>query len=258
MGPPHCVSGAGALLAVQGLSVSFGGIRALDGVGLHIHASELLALIGPNGSGKTTLFNCISGVYRANQGEIRLDGRLLTGLRPDEITAFGIARTFQNIRLVHTLTVIENILLGRHRRLEGSWPLAFLGFLGREVEHRRKAEEIIEFLGLEAVRKARAGEIPFGVQRKVELARALALEPRLLLLDEPAAGLTTEEKQELVYYLREIRGRLGPALLLVEHDLALAAAACDRMMALNSGRVLAEGTAKEVQNHPEVRRAYVG
>lgn len=247
-----------SLLAVRSLSLSFGGIRALENVSLSVDSGQVLALIGPNGSGKTSLFNCICGAYKPTEGEIRLGGRALNSLRPDAIARFGVGRTFQNIRLFHQLTALENIMLGRHQHYHLGFFSALIGHLAREVEQKAKAEEIVEFLGLEAVRKTRAGDVPFGIQRKIELGRALALEPRLLLLDEPAAGLTSEEKQELVYYIREIRGRLKPGIILVEHDLSMAAGAADRMLALSSGRVIAEGLPSAVQNNPEVQRVYLG
>ena len=246
------------LLEVRDLHLSFGGIRALSGMSLELAEGETLALIGPNGSGKTSLFNCVTGLYRPDAGEIDFAGESLLGASPDRVAARGIARTFQTLRLFTSLSVLDNLMVGRHRHFRRRLLDAVLRRRAEEVRHRERCEEIVEFLGLEAWRKRRAADCPYGVQKRVELGRALATEPRLLLLDEPASGLTAEEKEEVGYWIHEIRGRLGITLLIVEHDLRLAGRLAGRMVALEEGTKIAEGTPEEVQRHPEVVRAYLG
>lgn len=246
------------ILNITDLSISFGGIQALAEIGLEVAPGEILTVIGPNGSGKTTLFNCISGVYRPDTGDIELKGESLLGLSPDGVARKGVARTFQNLRLFMHMTVLDNLLLGRHIRMRKNPLHAFLRLRVQELRHRPVVEEIIEFLGLQAFRQARVSDCPYGVQKRVEIGRALAMEPSLLLLDEPIAGLTAEEKEETAYHITEIRGRYKTAILLVEHDLRIASRLADRMIALDYGQKIAQGTAEEVQKSPEVIRAYVG
>jgi len=245
------------ILSITDLSISFGGIQALAEIDLAVESGEILTVIGPNGSGKTTLFNCISGVYRPDGGDIALEGESLLGLTPDAVARKGVARTFQNLRLFLHMTVLDNLLLGRHIRMHKNPVHAFLRRRAEELRHRPVVEEIIDFLGLEAFRKARVSDCPYGVQKRVEIGRALAMEPRLLLLDEPIAGLTAEEKEETAYHITEIRGRFRTAILLVEH-LRIASRLADRMVALDYGQKIAQGTPEEVQKTPEVIRAYVG
>ncbi|HYS08790.1 MAG TPA: ABC transporter ATP-binding protein [Myxococcales bacterium] len=246
------------LLEVRDLSLRFGGVRALRGLDLTLAEDETVAVIGPNGSGKTSLFNCVSGAYRPTSGAIRFRGESLLGLSPDRVARRGIARTFQNLRLFLALPVIDNLLLGRHLHFRKNLFAAALRLRGEEIRHRERCEEIIEFLDLEEHRKTRAGDCPYGVQKRVELGRALAAEPRLLLLDEPASGLTAEEKEEVAYWLHEARGRFRLTLLFVEHDLRFASRLATRMVALDRGEKIAEGTPEEVQRRPEVARAYLG
>jgi len=246
------------------LSISFGGLKAVDGVSFRVEKNRIFSIIGPNGSGKTTIFNLISGIYRPDGGGVYLEGANLTGLSPDRIARRGIARTFQNIELFSNASVLSNLLLGRHIHMKTG---VFSGALlwGRrsraareEIRNREVVERIIDFLDLQSVRDLPVASLPYGKRKLVELGRALALEPRLLLLDEPSAGMNTEEKEDLNLWIRDIREDYDVTILLIEHDMNMIMGISDRIMAVNQGQTVVEGTPQEVQNHPEVIRAYLG
>ena len=250
-----------ALLSVERVALSFAGVRALDEVSLSAEEGELVAVIGPNGAGKTSLFNCISGVYRPQQGQIHLDGVAILGRRQDEITGLGVARMFQNLALFGQLTVLENMLLGSHRHFRSSWwhdALWMRKTRSEEVTHRQHVEQIIDFLNLEAVRKTPVAILPYGILKRVELGRALCMRPRLLLLDEPAAGLNHEETEDLARYVLDIKEQMGITQVLIEHELRFVLELADRIAVLDFGRKIADGTAEQIRTDASVTAAYVG
>lgn len=254
--------GAGASqLSAVAVSKHFGGVCAVDEVSFAVARGEIVSVIGPNGAGKTSLLNMISGFYRPDGGSIRLEERDITRCRPSEIARLGIARTFQNIALFSGLTVLDNILLGRHVHMRAG-VMASLIFWGparnEQVRHRARAEEIIEFLKLDDVRKQPTGALPYGLRKRVELGRALALDPKLLLLDEPMGGMNQEEKEDIARFILDINAEWGTTIVLIEHDMAVVMDISDRVAVLDHGRKIAEGTPNEVQHHPAVLQAYLG
>jgi branched-chain amino acid transport system ATP-binding protein len=261
LGRGRAVEGSGPVLDVRDLSLAFGGTHALSDVGFDVAPGELFAVIGPNGAGKTSIFNCISGVYRPQRGSVRLLEDELVGRRPDDIARMGVARTFQNIELFDNLSVLDNLMLGRHNHVQYGVAAAVL-FRGRakaqEVANRAVVEEIIDFLQLEAHRSYPVGMLPYGVKKRVELGRALAMEPTLLLLDEPVAGMNVEETEDMARFILDIRVELGIAMVLVEHDMGLVMDLADRVMVLDFGERIALGTPAEVQGDAAVIQAYLG
>jgi len=249
------------VLSATNLSVRFGGVLAVNNVSFDVRQGEVFTLIGPNGAGKTTVFNLISRIYNPTSGSISYLGQSLTAQPPHAIAALGIARTFQNIELFEHASVLQNLLIGRHtHRQTGLWQDLFFTAKARsaELQARHKAEEVIDFLGLQHHRDTFVAGLPYGVRKVVELARALCTSPKLLLLDEPSSGLNVEETDDMAYWIADIKNELGITVLMVEHDMSLVSKVSDRVLAMNQGEVLALGTPGEVQSNAAVIEAYLG
>ncbi len=253
-----------AYFSIKNLSISFGGLKAVNDISFDVEENEIFSIIGPNGSGKTTIFNLISGIYRPDTGGVFLEGENMVGKTPDRIAKRGIARTFQNIELFANATVMDNLMLGRHIHMKtgvfggafmfGKWSRA----AREEVEHREKVEEIIDFLELQSVRDQFVGSLAYGKRKLVEVGRALALEPKVMLLDEPSAGMNTEEKDDLTIWIKDIQEDYKVTILLIEHDMNMIMGISDRVFAMNQGQKIVLGTTQEVQRNPEVIKAYLG
>ena len=252
---------APALIEARDLSISFGGIKAVDGVSFAVPKGEIFAIVGPNGAGKSTIFNLISRIYQPTSGQLIFEGEDITNVAPHTVARRGIARTFQNIELFEHATVLDNLLIGRHCRARPNILAEMLftpGVRREELKHREAVEEVIDFLNLANYREQRIAGLPYGVRKVVELARALCAKPKLLLLDEPASGLNTEETEEVAFWIDDIKNDLGITVIMIEHDMSLVSAVSDRVLALNNGRMLALGTPAEVQSNSAVIEAYLG
>lgn len=249
-----------SLLEVRGISIAFGGLRALEGVGFTVDPGEVLAIIGPNGAGKTTLFNIVTGLYRAQAGEVRLEGHDVTGLPPHELAARGLARTFQNLQIFFRMSALENVMVGRHlkeRRRLWAELLGLPSVLAENRASRERARELLAFVGLAERAEEPASALPYGALKRLEIARALACEPAVLMLDEPAAGCNPVETEEIDRLIASV-ARRGVAVVLVEHDMKLVMRISDRVLVLEQGRVLTEGTPEQVRRDPRVIEAYLG
>ena len=273
-GLPEARSEKRSVIRVENLSLSFGGVRALSDVSVDVRENEILAIIGPNGAGKTCLLNCISGFYKPQRGEIYYEDKRITRIRPDRAARLGLARTFQNIELYTGLSTLDNIMAARHVLMKQNFLSSALYFgwaHSEEVEHRKTVEDIVDFLEIEPIRKKVVGVLPYGMRKRVELGRALALEPKVLLLDEPMAGMNLEEKEDIARFIIDIfegQGSTYPhtpvlkdgvnCIILVEHDMGVVMDLADRIVVLDFGRKIAEGTPDEIRTNPQVIAAYLG
>jgi branched-chain amino acid transport system ATP-binding protein len=250
-----------AQMRIEDVSLSFGGVRALSGISFQIYPSTIQAIIGPNGAGKTSLLNCISGLYKPQHGKIRFEGRNLIGLAPHEIARLGIARSFQNIELFRHMSVVDNLMLGRHVHMRGnvlSGGLYWGAGQREEIVHREFVEQVIDLLEIQAIRKKTVGSLSYGLQKRVELGRALAMSPRLLLLDEPMAGMNSEEKEDMARFILDISEEQRTTIVLIEHDMGVVMDISDNVAVLEFGQLIAYGTPDQVKANPLVISAYLG
>ena len=259
MGAPRNVGEV--VLAIDNISLAFGGVRALAEVSFDVRAHEIRAIIGPNGAGKSSMLNVINGVYHPQQGSVTFKGVTRRQMRPHEAARQGIARTFQNIALFKGMTVLDNIMTGRNLKMHAGFFAQAMWFgpaRSEEIVHRRVVEQIIDFLQIEAIRKTPVGRLPYGMQKRVELARALAAEPELLLLDEPMAGMNVEEKEDMCRFILDVNDEFGTTICLIEHDMGVVMDISDRVVVLDYGKKIGDGTPQEVRTNPDVIRAYLG
>jgi branched-chain amino acid transport system ATP-binding protein len=250
------------ILEAAQVSLRFGGVRALTDVSFSVERGELFSIIGPNGAGKTSMVNCISGRYRPTEGRVLFEGTDITTMKPNHRADLGIGRTFQNLALFGHMSVLDNILVGRHHLLKNNFVTGMLYWLGgaqkEELAHRREVEDIIDFLEIQHIRKAPAGTLPYGLRKRVELARAIALKPKLILLDEPMAGMNLEEKEDMARYIVDLNEEWGMTVIMIEHDMGVVMDISHRVIVLDFGRKIAEGTPEQVLADPHVKRAYLG
>ncbi|MEY4254003.1 MAG: hypothetical protein RLZZ566_1473 [Pseudomonadota bacterium] len=249
------------ILNVQNISLSFGGVKALSDISFDVREHEIRAIIGPNGAGKSSMLNCINGVYTPQQGSITFRGQTFSHMDSHQVAVMGVARTFQNLALFKGMSVLDNIMTGRNLRMKSNLLLQAIRFgpaEREEIEHRRKVEEIIDFLEIQAYRKTPVGQLPYGLQKRVDLGRALALEPQVLLLDEPMAGMNVEEKQDMCRFILDVNDEFGTTVVLIEHDMSVVMDISDRVVVLDYGKKIGDGTPDEVRNNPEVISAYLG
>jgi len=249
------------ILNVQHISLSFGGVKALSDISFDVCEHEIRAIIGPNGAGKSSMLNCINGVYTPQQGKITFRGQTFSHMDSHQVAVMGVARTFQNLALFKGMSVLDNIMTGRNLRMKSNllWQAIRLGPAQREeIEHRKRVEEIIDFLEIQPYRKTPVGQLPYGLQKRVDLGRALALEPQVLLLDEPMAGMNVEEKQDMCRFILDVNDEFGTTVVLIEHDMGVVMDISDRVVVLDYGKKIGDGTPDEVRNNPEVISAYLG
>ena len=249
------------ILNVQNISLSFGGVKALSDISFDVREHEIRAIIGPNGAGKSSMLNCINGVYTPQQGSITFRGQTFSHMDSHQVAVMGVARTFQNLALFKGMSVLDNIMTGRNLRMKSNLLLQAIRFgpaEREEIEHRRKVEEIIDFLEIQAYRKTPVGQLSYGLQKRVDLGRALALEPQVLLLDEPMAGMNVEEKQDMCRFILDVNDEFGTTVVLIEHDMSVVMDISDRVVVLDYGKKIGDGTPDEVRNNPEVISAYLG
>jgi branched-chain amino acid transport system ATP-binding protein len=250
------------ILEAKDISLQFGGVKALTEVSFHVRRSELFSIIGPNGAGKTSMLNCISGRYAPTRGSVHFKGRDITGLTPNQRATLGLGRTFQNLALFGHMTVLDNIMVGRHHLLRNNFLTGSLYWFGgaqrEELEHRRHVEDIIDFLEISHIRKAVAGTLSYGLRKRVELARAVAVRPDLILLDEPMAGMNLEEKEDMARYIVDLNEEWGMTVVMIEHDMGVVMDISHRVIVLDFGRKIADGLPDEIMNNEHVKRAYLG